>query len=693
MRTQTFPLLALGAAALCFLACNASSGRPDTGADVDTGEITPFDSGSTEDADDVGDGLDVVPLDADDTRTLPDGAADTAGDAEPSGDAHDASTDVANLPDDFGQPCSEARDCASGHCMESELGRVCSARCRDDGCPAPEWDCAPVELDAEIFEDVCAPPTGLLCSACTPGASCLGGVCVEMLDGDVCVPRCAGDADCPETFACSDAGICLPSDRVCADICLDDDNDGYGIGDACLDHDCDDTNPARYRGASELCDGVDNDCDEVTDEGISNVCGGCQVLAQDVGAPCGACGSYACAEDGSLWCDDRSRNACGGCAELPTLDDACGSGCGTVICDVRDPNGDSVRCDDIPANSCGSCQRLLGTPGTSCGAGCGTWVCEPSGNVACVDDAENACGGCMELEGRPGAPCGCAGVWACDGNEGVVCTDERFNACGGCGTLGFEPGAACGRCGAGVGACNADGTIRCDESALALNACGGCEPLEAEPGTPCGRCPHETGEYVCDGRDAVECTSQCALWIDAPTQTLRIDTTKFRFNDTPGTRLSEQIATPQRACVEWYAQGEGFNGAEYWLLDTDGDGVAQTEIPDFERAGVGQYGGAVECDARSLSVRFSVVKCGGSDEVGTYLDLGGENDARTPGWMWWGKDTRGLTTWGASICMDEAGAYYPCGPESTCHTAMACGTCNPFDYTGRSCAAEGISCE
>ncbi|MED5373054.1 MAG: putative metal-binding motif-containing protein [Myxococcota bacterium] len=38
------------------------------------------------------------------------------------------------------------------------------------------------------------------------------------------------------------------------------DQDGYPV-----DQDCDDDNAAIHPGAEELCDGLDSDCDELTD--------------------------------------------------------------------------------------------------------------------------------------------------------------------------------------------------------------------------------------------------------------------------------------------------------------------------------------------------------------------------------------------------------------------------------------------
>ena len=41
---------------------------------------------------------------------------------------------------------------------------------------------------------------------------------------------------------------------------VDEDGDGFDAGS-----DCDDTDPDRYPGATELCDGVDDDCDDAVD--------------------------------------------------------------------------------------------------------------------------------------------------------------------------------------------------------------------------------------------------------------------------------------------------------------------------------------------------------------------------------------------------------------------------------------------
>ncbi|MBL8945959.1 MAG: hypothetical protein JNK45_22535 [Myxococcales bacterium] len=96
---------------------------------------------------------------------------------------------------------------------------------------------------------------------------------------------------------------------------LDGDDDGRGdptmTVSACepppgyvpFGDDCDDTDPARHGGADEVCDGVDNDCDDVTDEAAPNnpACNDCTMLA--VGDR-----SYAFCPGGATW--DAAREHC-----------------------------------------------------------------------------------------------------------------------------------------------------------------------------------------------------------------------------------------------------------------------------------------------------------------------------------------------------------------------------------------------
>ena len=54
----------------------------------------------------------------------------------------------------------------------------------------------------------------------------------------------------------------------------------------------------------ELCDGVDDDCDGVVDEGVLNGCGGCAELVGEPGEPCGACGVWRCEGQEEASCEE-----------------------------------------------------------------------------------------------------------------------------------------------------------------------------------------------------------------------------------------------------------------------------------------------------------------------------------------------------------------------------------------------------
>jgi cysteine-rich repeat protein len=64
----------------------------------------------------------------------------------------------------------------------------------------------------------------------------------------------------------------LPSS--CTTQCIDNDQDGYSpTGGICGPVDCNDMNANVHPGATEICNGIDDDCDGLIDEGCAGVCG------------------------------------------------------------------------------------------------------------------------------------------------------------------------------------------------------------------------------------------------------------------------------------------------------------------------------------------------------------------------------------------------------------------------------------
>jgi CUB/sushi domain-containing protein len=201
---------------------------------------------------------------------------------------------------------------------------------------------------------------------CESDDDCAVGECVELApDAAICAEPCSSDDDCADGTSClliansgSDAvRVCIP-----VNFCLDQDGDRFGVGPGCLGVDCNDDNDAVNLAADEVCDGFDNDCDELVDD---NTIGNGEVCETGFQAACSA-GRFSCV-DGSRVCVpdqapvaefcDGQDNDCNGDVDdniepLPLwyLDgDGDGVGGSTTINACRAPEGyvDSTGdCDD-----------------------------------------------------------------------------------------------------------------------------------------------------------------------------------------------------------------------------------------------------------------------------------------------------------------------------------------------------------
>jgi hypothetical protein len=162
---------------------------------------------------------------------------------------------------------------------------------------------------------------------------------------------------------------------------------------------------------AEICDGVDNDCDDDIDEDWPTLDQTCSAGVGD----CFATGAIVCTEDGT-------NVECNAVAGTPAPDDECG-------------NGEDDDCDDMIDETC----ECTGSETQPCGSDVGACVqgvqtCQPDGHFG---DCEGDVGPISEL---------CNG----DDDDCDTMTDEDFSLGGDC------DGADTDLCAEGVTVCSAD---------------------------------------------------------------------------------------------------------------------------------------------------------------------------------------------------------------------------------------------
>jgi len=330
-------------------------------------------SGSSVDkgGDDVSDGFDWNGPDLGDV-TLPDAGIDgkvldTAPDIQWQGSETEVDEVAEGTPEEvevpkggFGTPCDGPEDCLSGFCIEGYDGWLCTEYCVEE-C-ASGYSCKGIQLTGPDPVFLCLPLLDRLCEPCSSDVQCSGGRCVELEGGKVCLTECADG--CPASYACTQfdlvggaASLCKPSNGSC--VCT---GESLGLEKSCKVT----TGTATCYGVRfceeggwgecglpvEICNGSDDNCDGVLDEGFRNA----QTGVYDTDLACGSC-----AKNCTIDVYDNGAAHCRDVDGVPTCVLECDlyyvnvdqnpvNGCECTLYDATDLPGDAwvdANCDGI----------------------------------------------------------------------------------------------------------------------------------------------------------------------------------------------------------------------------------------------------------------------------------------------------------------------------------------------------------
>ena len=153
----------------------------------------------------------------------------------------------------FGEPCETDDDCESFLCLNAGGLNLCTDYCSDE-CEEEDWSC-------EYFTNSGSDVTRM----CVPETMCLDGD----EDGYGVGPSCLGE-DCNDENSNINPNameICDEQDTNCDNEVdnVDRDNDGVYACSTFEVYDCDDHNPEITPHSAEICDGIDNNCDSLID--------------------------------------------------------------------------------------------------------------------------------------------------------------------------------------------------------------------------------------------------------------------------------------------------------------------------------------------------------------------------------------------------------------------------------------------
>ncbi|NRA34542.1 MAG: hypothetical protein HRU17_14500, partial [Polyangiaceae bacterium] len=301
--------------------------------------------------------------------------------ADPTGEPE--TCDNPGVDDDCNGLIDDGTDCAG--CLDIEI------------CNGSDDDCDVAIDESPLFQ---------LSDLCDDAGDCNGGACI---DGEC---GCGSDAQCEAGYKCSSSNVCRPECGTDEGVCTL----GYTICDtggtdapACVDN---------YAGTTEICDGLDNDCDGYIDEGVSDPNVG---LSQN-------CYSYG----------TGTGDATVGVGICQLGSQVCTAVVGSGVpawgtCDGEVNPAGSDPCDGLDNNCNGQIDEGHGVFDTctvdgDCGANCNAGRCDCGSDSDCANGFECSFGLCHSVCSIGTDACQTDGVNKCD-NGSAECCLANFDIC------------------------------------------------------------------------------------------------------------------------------------------------------------------------------------------------------------------------------------------------------------------------
>jgi hypothetical protein len=431
--------------------------------------------------------------------------------------------DAADQPTGGGllDPCTGDDDCVSGFCVQYQDGNVCTELCAEDTCP-DGWSCRTLSNTGADAVRLCIPNPDSLCRLCSANTDCsnLDDMCISSGGQNVCGQDCSDGSECPFGFVCDSVTdlngnpgrqcVSLTGSCSCAAnqigesrACVSYSAFGVCAGLEVCQGDAGWSPCSAPQPIAEICDGIDNDCDGQTDEGLTprpcfsppvgsfGTCEGTETCMGTAGWVCNA-------PTPSIEICDRLDNDCNGLVDDGLCFD--GNSCTTDTCDPL-----TGACSFVPA--AGACDDMDAcTTGDVCVSGVcrGTPRSCDDGN-ACTSDRCDAATGCVSTN-LDGAPCEIGNFCTDDVCRAGACTRGPATNCGSataCLSPSCDPEVGCTTERLTGGPCD-------DDDACTVN--DRCSNGICIGGTPAcaGPCPD------CPGRDWITSGGTCVELFGAP---------------------------------------------------------------------------------------------------------------------------------------------------------------------------------